>query len=74
MEGLADSVDRQIKEALMKLPPNYPVETLYVSGGSVDVVAFSSYAKGLAYFINADCQVLIVDDSKIDGISFIQEN
>ncbi|MCM3159983.1 hypothetical protein [Metabacillus litoralis] len=61
-----------IKEVLMTVPPNYPVNTIYLNGVPVKVWAFSNMdcEKCVAYFINEEGQVLIFDIEKIDGISF----
>jgi hypothetical protein len=59
-----------VKDVLKKLPPNYPIGTLYVNGAAVIVVTFVNYMEGLAYFIGEDCQVVIIDVDSIDGIQF----
>ncbi|HZG57313.1 hypothetical protein [Paenibacillus sp.] len=54
---------------LEKLPPNYPVGTIYLNGQPVQVTQFSNLDNDLGYFV-ADGQVVVLDCHKIDGISF----
>ncbi|HZG77452.1 MAG TPA: hypothetical protein VEZ72_16485 [Paenibacillus sp.] len=55
---------------LEKLPPNYPVGTIYLNGQPVPVTQFSNLdSDDLGYFI-ADGQVVVLDCYKIDGVSF----
>jgi hypothetical protein len=59
-----------IKQVLKKLPPNYPVASLYVNGVLAPVVTFTTAHDGVAYFINEEGQVSLFDVNKIDGIEF----
>lgn len=68
-----DGKDKKcLKDLLTTIPPNYPVNMIYLNGVPVEVWAFSNIdcEKCLAYFINVDGQVVIFDAEKIDGISF----
>lgn len=59
---------------LQTLPPNYPIENLFINGlnlATPSVTAFVSVdpETGLAYFINGDSS-LVDDCSRIDGIDW----
>jgi|GEM_PF-3121910 len=55
---------------LEKLPPNYPVGTIYLNGQPVPVTQFANLdSDDLAYFV-VDGQVVVLDCHKVDGISF----
>lgn len=63
-----------ICKLLKTLPPNYPIENLFINGvnlASPGVTAFVNVDEqtGLAYFINGDSS-LVVDCSRIDGIDW----
>ncbi|MGD6843801.1 hypothetical protein ACQCVH_14905 [Bacillus infantis] len=59
-----------IEGLLKKLPPNYPVGSLYLHGSNAAVTRFSNLHNGLAYFIGEDCQVCVFDAEKVNGICF----
>lgn len=60
----------QIEDLLAKLPPNYPVACIYLNGVYVETIAFTSLCECLAYFTNEGGQVIVLDCTKINGISF----
>jgi hypothetical protein len=62
-----------IIEVLQKLPPNYPVSFVYLNGVLVSVSTFVnlSYDLETVYFLNGSGQLLLLDASTIDGISFV---
>ncbi|MFJ7831022.1 hypothetical protein ACQKL6_17195 [Peribacillus sp. NPDC097197] len=54
------------------IPVNYPIGVVYLNGFPVEVANFSNlqYDTGLAYFIDAEGQLTVLDTAKIDGVSF----
>lgn len=55
-----------------KIPVNYPIGVVYLNGFPVEVANFSNLQSdtGLAYFIDAEGQLTILDTAKIDGVAF----
>ncbi|GAE25167.1 hypothetical protein JCM9140_1145 [Halalkalibacter wakoensis JCM 9140] len=62
--------DRSIKDILKKLPPNYPVDRVFLKDQSVEVDAFSNLCDSVAYFIDDDGEVIVFDVNKITGLAF----
>lgn len=61
-----------ICQLLQTIPPNYPVENLFVNG--VNITGVTTFVNvdpntGLAYFINGDSSV-VVDCTGIDAIDW----
>lgn len=54
------------------IPVNYPVGVVFLNGIAVEVASFSNLntETGLAYFVNADGQITVLDTSKVDGVAF----
>ncbi|MCL7746121.1 hypothetical protein [Halalkalibacter alkaliphilus] len=69
---LKDRRDKKcgVEEILKKLPPNYPVGGIFLKGKLVPVAAFSNLCDCLAYFIDEDGQVIVVDVDKVSGVAF----
>ncbi|MCA1041853.1 hypothetical protein LCM00_20365 [Bacillus infantis] len=61
--------ESNVEGLLRKLPPNYPVGSVFVNGAKAYVDRFSNYCDGLAYFIK-DCHVCVFDADRINGICF----
>ncbi|MDT8861052.1 hypothetical protein N0O92_12485 [Alkalihalobacillus sp. MEB130] len=64
------SCKNEFEDLLKSLPPNYPVGGIYVKGMFVPTAFFSNVCDCLAYFIDEDGQVLVVDVEKINAITF----
>ncbi|HZG84857.1 hypothetical protein [Paenibacillus sp.] len=61
---------KSIVDLLKKLPPNYTLGTVYLNGAPVVVQKFMNLNDELAYFVDEEGQVVIMDSGKIDGLSF----
>jgi len=59
-----------IVDLLKKLPPNYTLGTVYLNGAPVVVQKFMNLQYELAYFVDEEGQVVIMDSGKIDGLAF----
>lgn len=61
-----------MKQMIRTLPPNYPVETVFINGLSVNNLVFTNINSdtGNVYFIDEEDQVIIIELLKIDGIVF----
>ncbi|MDT8861053.1 hypothetical protein N0O92_12490 [Alkalihalobacillus sp. MEB130] len=75
LKDLLDKRDKKDKDCgveniLKKLPPNYPVGGVFVKGQFIPVSFFSNLCDCLAYFIDEDGQVIVIDVDKITGIAF----
>ncbi|WP_026672627.1 hypothetical protein [Alkalihalobacterium bogoriense] len=62
--------DRGVEDILKKLPPNYPIGGVFVKGQLIIVTFFSNVCDGLAYFLDEEGQVLVLEVDKITGIAF----
>ncbi|WP_144553707.1 hypothetical protein [Peribacillus simplex] len=62
----------QFKDFFKTLPVNYPVGVVFLNGFPVEVSSFSNLNSdtGLAYFLDAEGQIAVLDTAKIDGLSF----
>ncbi|UOE94548.1 hypothetical protein [Alkalihalobacillus sp. LMS39] len=62
--------DRRVEDILKKLPPNYPIGGVFVKGKLIIVAFFSNVCDGLAYFLDEEGQVIVLEVDKITGIAF----
>jgi hypothetical protein len=62
----------QFKDFFKSIPVNYPVGIIYLNGFPVEVANFSNLNSdtGLAYFVDVEGQIAVLDTAKIDGVSF----
>jgi len=62
----------KFKDFFKGIPVNYPIGVIYLNGFPVEVANFSNLQRhtGLAYFLDAEGQLTILDTAKIDGVSF----
>jgi hypothetical protein len=70
--GEKDYAKNNIYQLLQIMPPSYSIGTVYLNGAVVPVTGFSNLntKTGLAYFINAEGKVVVLDAEKIDGLAF----
>ena len=61
-----------IEHLLLSIPVNYPIGVVFVNGVAVEVASFSNVdvETGLAYFLDADGQIVVLDTLSIDGVAF----
>ncbi|MCK0472470.1 hypothetical protein [Halalkalibacter sp. APA_J-10(15)] len=59
-----------VEQVLKNLPPNYPIGGVFVKGKLIPVAVFSNICDCLAYFLDEECQVVVLEVDKITGISF----
>ncbi|WP_062049312.1 hypothetical protein [Bacillus sp. JCM 19034] len=59
-----------VEQVLKNLPPNYPVGGVFVKGKLIPVAFFSNVCDCLAYFLDEEGQVVVLEVDKITGIAF----
>lgn len=54
------------------IPVNYPIGVVFLNGIAVEVASFSNLntETGLAYFVDAEGQITVLDTKKVDGVAF----
>ena len=54
------------------IPVNYPIGVVFVNGIAVEVARFSNLNQeaGLAFFVDEEGQITVLDTDKIDGVAF----
>lgn len=64
--------NRKFEAFFEKIPVNYPVGVIFLNGIAIEVARFSNLSEntGLAYFVDAEGQLTVLDIEKIDGVAF----
>ena len=62
------------EQLLKNIPVNYPMGVVFLNGIAVEVANFSNLNSetGLAYFVDVEGQIIVLDSSKIDGVAFAE--
>jgi hypothetical protein len=62
----------KFKEFFKSIPVNYPIGIVFLNGVPVEVATFSNLDAdtGLAFFVDAEGQITVLDTAQIDGLAF----
>jgi len=65
-------MSESFEQLLKNIPVNYPMGVVFLNGIAVEVANFSNLntETGLAYFVDAEGQIIVLDTNKIDGVAF----
>ena len=65
-------MSQNFEKFFKKLPCNYPLGVVLVNGIAMEVARFLNLnpVTGLAFFVDADGQITVLDINKIDGVAF----
>ena len=64
----------KFEQFFKNIPVNYPIGVVFLNGVAVEVAKFSNLntETGLAFFVDAEGQITVLDIEKVDGVAFGQ--
>lgn len=64
-------MNEKFEQFFQNIPVNYPIGVVFLNGIAVEVARFTNVnTEGLAFFVDAEGQVTVLDTGKIDGVAF----
>lgn len=65
-------MSEKFEQFFKNIPVNYPIGVVFLNGIAVEVASFSNLntETGLAFFVDAEGQITVLDTEKVDGVAF----
>lgn len=65
-------MSEKFEQFFENIPVNYPIRVVFLNGIAVEVASFSNLntETGMAFFVDAEGQITVLDTGKVDGVAF----